>query len=59
MVEDGGGAAGFDARGWLAQWLTGPVPALGNARPIDLMGTVEGQELVSKTLAQVGSGAYA
>jgi len=58
-VEDAGGAAGFDAQEWLAQWLTTPVPALGGARPIDLMGTMEGQGLVSQTLAQMSSGAYA
>jgi putative toxin-antitoxin system antitoxin component (TIGR02293 family) len=59
MVEDAGGAEGFDVRAWLAGWLTRPVPALGGARPIDLMGTMEGQGLVSQTLAQIGSGAYA
>jgi len=58
-VEDAGGAADFDAQEWLAQWLTTPVPALGGARPIDLMGTMEGQGLVSQTLAQMSSGAYA
>ena len=59
MVEEAGSPMGFDARAWLAQWLTAPVPALGGARPIDLMGTMEGQGLVSQTLAQIGSGAYA
>lgn len=59
MMEDAGGSADFDARAWLAGWLTSPVPALGGARPIDLMGTMEGQGLVSQTLAQIGSGAYA
>ncbi|MCC6718990.1 MAG: DUF2384 domain-containing protein [Acetobacteraceae bacterium] len=59
MVDEAGGPADFDAREWLAQWLTAPVPALGGARPIDLMGTMEGQGLVSQTLAQIGSGAYA
>lgn len=59
MVEDGGRAPGFDARGWLVRWMTTPVPALGGARPIDLMATTEGQGLVSQTLAQIGSGAYA
>lgn len=24
MIEDGGGAAGFDARGWLERWMTAP-----------------------------------
>lgn len=59
MVDEAGGPAGFDAREWLAQWLMAPVPALDGARPIDLMGTMEGQGLVSQTLAQIGSGAYA
>ena len=59
MVEGGDGAAGFDARGWLERWLAAPAPALGNTRPIDLMGTVEGRSLVSRTLAQIESGAYA
>jgi len=58
-VEEAGGAADFDAQEWLARWLTTPVPALGGARPIDLMGTMEGQGLVSQTLAQMSSGAYA
>ncbi|WP_274378045.1 MbcA/ParS/Xre antitoxin family protein, partial [Gluconobacter thailandicus] len=44
---------------WLARWLTDPLPALGNARPIDFMNTMEGQALVSQKLAQIASGAYA
>ena len=59
MVEDGGRAPGFDARGWLVRWMTTPVPALGNVRPVDLMGTVEGRSLVTQTLTQIRSGAYA
>ena len=59
MLEEAGGPKDFDAQAWLAQWLTAPVPALGGVRPIDLMGTMEGQALVSQTLAQIGSGAYA
>ena len=59
MVADAGEAAGFDARAWLEQWMTARVPALGLVRPIDLMGTAEGQALVSQVLAQIGSGAYA
>ena len=49
MVEEAGSPVGFDARAWLARWLTVPVPALRGARPIDLMGTMEGQRLVSQT----------
>lgn len=59
MVQESGNPEGFDAAAWLAHWLTEPVPALGGARPIDLMDTMEGQALVSNTLAQMQSGAYA
>ena len=43
----------------MSHWLNGPLPALGGARPIDLMDTMEGQALVSATLARIQSGAYA
>lgn len=59
MVEESGDPVGFDAAGWLSQWLREPIPALGGARPFDLMDTMEGQTLVSRTLAQAQSGAYA
>ncbi|WP_431284835.1 antitoxin Xre/MbcA/ParS toxin-binding domain-containing protein [Humitalea sp. 24SJ18S-53] len=59
MIDEAGGPAGFDAGAWLAHWLSAPLPALGNARPIDFMNTMEGQALVSQKLAQIGSGAYA
>lgn len=59
MIEEAGDPSGFDTRAWLARWLTEPLPALGNAKPIDFMNTMEGQNLVSQTLAQVTSGAYA
>lgn len=59
MIDEAGDPSGFDARPWLARWLTEPLPALGHARPIDFMNTMEGQNLVSQTLAQVASGAYA
>lgn len=58
MVEDAGGARGFDAKAWLAGWLVTPVPALGGAAPLDLLGTMEGQALVSQVLGQMQSGAY-
>jgi putative toxin-antitoxin system antitoxin component (TIGR02293 family) len=59
MVEESGDPAGFDAREWTARWLSEPLPALGGARPLDLMDTMEGQSLVAETLARVQSGAYA
>lgn len=59
MLEEAGGPSDFDARAWLARWLTEPLPALGNAKPIEFMNTMEGQNLVSQKLAQVASGAYA
>ncbi|AFW01338.1 hypothetical protein BAR24_00420 [Gluconobacter oxydans] len=59
MFEEAGGPSEFDVHAWLARWLTDPLPALGNARPIDFMNTMEGQALVSQKLAQIASGAYA
>src|SRR5215207_10894352 len=32
MLEEAGGPSHFDARAWLARWLTEPLPALGNSR---------------------------
>lgn len=59
MLADAGGPAGFDAGAWLARWLADPLPALGHARPLDFLNTMEGQALVAQKLAQIGSGAYA
>ncbi len=59
MIQDSGDSANFDARAWMARWLTEPLPAFGGARPADLMDTMEGQGLVSAALSQIQSGAYA
>ena len=59
VIQESGTPEGFDAAAWMSRWLNEPVPALGGARPIDLMDTMEGQALVSTTLAQLQSGAYA
>ena len=59
MIQDGGSPAGFDARAWMARWLTEPLPAFGGACPADLIDTMEGQSLVSSALAMMQSGAYA
>ncbi len=57
--QDPGHPARFDARAWMARWLTEPLPAFGGTRPADLMDTMEGQGLVSAALARIESGAYA
>lgn len=59
MIEESGDPEGFDAPAWLSAWMTAPVPALGGARPLDLMDTMTGQALVSRVIAQMQSGAYA
>jgi putative toxin-antitoxin system antitoxin component (TIGR02293 family) len=59
MIQESGDPKGFDAAAWMSRWLKEPLPALGGARPVDLMDTMEGQALVSTALAQVKSGAYA
>lgn len=59
LVQESGNPEGFDAAAWISRWLNDPVPALGGARPIDLMGTAEGRSQVSMTLAQMQGGAYA
>jgi putative toxin-antitoxin system antitoxin component (TIGR02293 family) len=59
MIQDSGDPAGFNARAWMARWLTEPLPAFGGARPADLIDTMEGQGLVSSALAMMQSGAYA
>jgi putative toxin-antitoxin system antitoxin component (TIGR02293 family) len=58
-IQESGDPKGFDAISWLARWLNCPLPALGGCRPITLMDTMEGQALVSTTLSQTQSGAYA
>lgn len=59
MVRESGNPEGFDASAWLSMWMSAPVPALGGARPLDLMDTMTGQALVSQVLSQMQSGAYA
>jgi putative toxin-antitoxin system antitoxin component (TIGR02293 family) len=59
MVEESGDPEGFSAKVWTARWLNEPLPAFGGVAPIELMDTMEGQALVSATLARMQSGAYA
>lgn len=59
MVRESGNPEGFAAPRWVAAWLQRPLPALGGARPGELMDTSEGREIVSSLVAQMQSGAYA
>lgn len=59
IVEDAGNPVDFDVLEWLSGWLREPLPALGGAKPIDFLDTMEGQALVSRALSQIHSGAYA
>lgn len=52
-------AKDFDAPKWLARWIEEPIPALGGKRPADYMDTIEGQEMVSRLLSMMQTGAYA
>jgi uncharacterized protein (DUF2384 family) len=49
---------GFDLDSWLREWLERPQPALGGARPMDLLSTPEGLESVRRALGAVVSNAY-
>jgi putative toxin-antitoxin system antitoxin component (TIGR02293 family) len=49
----------FDAARWLTHWMEEPIPALGGASPADYMDTIEGQEMISRLLATMQTGAYA
>jgi uncharacterized protein (DUF2384 family) len=40
-------------------WLAEPLPALGGARPVDLMDTVEGQRTASAALPAMQGGGFA
>jgi putative toxin-antitoxin system antitoxin component (TIGR02293 family) len=48
----------FDAARWLTHWMEEPIPALGGAAPAAYMDTIEGQEMISKLLATMQTGAY-
>lgn len=49
----------FNAAQWLENWIVTPLPAMAGRRPADYMDTAEGQELVSRLLLMMQSGAYA
>lgn len=59
MVEESGNPKGFDAAVWVADWIERPLPALGGVKPADYLDTMAGQQLVSRILTQMQSGAFA
>jgi uncharacterized protein (DUF2384 family) len=58
MVRDSGRPEGFDARRWLEEWLSQPVPALGYRRPGDVLLEPDGFERVHVILLRMQSGSY-
>jgi putative toxin-antitoxin system antitoxin component (TIGR02293 family) len=58
MLIESGHDKKFDASRWVGAWLERPIPALGGSKPADYMDTIEGQEFISRLLAQSQSGAY-
>lgn len=59
MVNESGDPEGFNAAEWLSRWLREPLPALGGKMPIEFLGTIAGQSLISQMLSRLQSGAYA
>jgi putative toxin-antitoxin system antitoxin component (TIGR02293 family) len=62
MLEESGDPdlmQGFDAARWLTHWMEEPIPALGGASPSEYMDTIEGQEMISRLIATMQTGAYA
>jgi len=51
-------AVGFDVDAWLEAWIQLPQPALGDKKPVDLLGTELGIDAVAKILGTMESGAY-
>lgn len=58
MVAESGGQEGFDAKGWVLDWLTRSHPALGNRCPEELLDTEEGRQFLRDILGRQQSGAY-
>lgn len=50
--------ADFDLDQWIEDWLQRPQPSLGGCRPIELLGTQSGIDVVCRALGSTISGAY-
>ena len=51
-------ARSFDSAKWLGQWIERPLPALGGRKPIDMLDSSEGLDVVKRLLGSTESGAY-
>lgn len=58
LDAQGGLLGDFDLDEWLQDWLKRPQPALGGARPFELLGTRDGIDSVCRTLGASLSNAY-
>jgi len=58
MIAESGDPEGFDTALWVDEWVSKPLPALGDCSPSELMGAAEGRALLSRLLATAQSGAY-
>jgi uncharacterized protein (DUF2384 family) len=58
MLRESGDPTGFNASAWLSAWLQTGVPALGGARPVDILELPGGFEKVLSLLLRMRSGAY-
>lgn len=58
LVAEQGAPEGFDAAKWFREWMKQPVPALGGRKPVELLDTREGQQIVSGLLEAIRAGAY-
>jgi putative toxin-antitoxin system antitoxin component (TIGR02293 family) len=58
LVAEQGAPEGFDAAKWFRDWMKQPVPALGGRKPVELLDTKEGQQIVSGLLDAIRAGAY-
>jgi len=58
MVEESGNAASFNARAWLISWLERPLPALDGRKPMELLDSESGFDVLSALLARAQAGAF-
>jgi putative toxin-antitoxin system antitoxin component (TIGR02293 family) len=58
LVAEQGAPEGFDAARWFREWMKQPVPALGGRKPVELLDTREGQQIVAGLLDAIRAGAY-
>lgn len=59
LIERSGDPREFSAVTWLSVWLRQSNPALGGVRPVELLDTDEGMQMLARLIAQMESGAYA